>query len=226
MGIKVLHKREFKLLKPLLKMSLLAPLLLFLWTLHGTFSFLPLPASPGSGPPSSEVFIISLPAASAAVPEQPAPSLSFPPPSHQIFLLPLPHCTLYPDSSCSLGQAPAPHELRAGTPEIRECFWSRGKNRCGFFPAPLRLFQDRFFSQMWVLRRFGGAGAAGGLGSSRTQILPIPLLLERSTALADKPWLPLAVLHHFNLDFDTVSLSPVLTEWGRKLCVFEQIAAL
>lgn len=144
MGFKVLHKREFKLPKPLLKMSLLAPLLLFPWTLHGTLSFLPLLASPGSGPLSSDVFIISLPAASAAVPEQPGPSLSFPPPSHQIFLLPLAHCTLYPDSSCSLGQAPAPHKLRAGTPEIREFFWSRGKNRCGFFPAPLRLSRTGF----------------------------------------------------------------------------------
>lgn len=66
----------------------------------------------------------------------------------------------------------------------------------------------------------------GCLGSSRTQFLTMPLLLEGLAALAGKPWVSLAALHHFDLDFDTMSLSPVLTEWERKLCVFEQITAL
>lgn len=118
MQIQVLHKREFKPPKPVLKMYLLAPLLLFPWTLHGTFPFLPLLAPPGSGPLSFEVFIIFLTALSAAVSEQPGPSLSSPPPSPRILLLPFAHCTFYPVPAL------VSQELRAGNPEITQCSWS------------------------------------------------------------------------------------------------------
>lgn len=55
-------------------------------------------------------------------------------------------------------QAQASLELLAANSRNQR-FLELGKKCYGFFATPLRLFQGRFFSQMWVLRRSGDAGA-------------------------------------------------------------------